>query len=275
MVKMDEKEVAISYETLFEMLRREKNREDLQKLDPSFFGDTFEYLNGLHAQLRQKHTEGASDEAIELVQLQMHNIKKILRDLYGRREKKIVHMAVIMSRTRNTVVSTDALLESEQRLFSALQGLLQDHKQEQLGALAGSPASPATPTPVVSPTSPAPSTPSIESPQEVPNPSENTPETSPQTPSKELALNISEKDDQSDRAEPAKTGSSETGQTKPTLISLKFLEEVQKFVGPNLEIYGPYQQGDVAELPSMVANILVEKQKAQHIETEQTEITQT
>ena len=31
--------MTITYETLFEILRREKNQDDLQKLDPKFFDE--------------------------------------------------------------------------------------------------------------------------------------------------------------------------------------------------------------------------------------------
>ena len=40
-----EKEVVITYETLFEILRREKTREELQKLPDNFHNDVGKYLS--------------------------------------------------------------------------------------------------------------------------------------------------------------------------------------------------------------------------------------
>ena len=42
---METKEINITYETLFELLKREKDLTDLQKLEPSFFNDFVDYLN--------------------------------------------------------------------------------------------------------------------------------------------------------------------------------------------------------------------------------------
>ena len=39
------KEVNITYETLFEILKREKDMADLQKLDANFFDNFVQYLN--------------------------------------------------------------------------------------------------------------------------------------------------------------------------------------------------------------------------------------
>ena len=48
---MEAKEVNITYEVLFEILRREKDTADLQKLEPGFFNDFVEYLED-----KKKHT---------------------------------------------------------------------------------------------------------------------------------------------------------------------------------------------------------------------------
>src|SRR3989344_4083177 len=42
--KMAEKSVVITYETLFELLNRERERPELQKLEQSFFADVVDYL---------------------------------------------------------------------------------------------------------------------------------------------------------------------------------------------------------------------------------------
>ena len=50
-------EVNITYETLFEILRREKNREELQKLDESFFNDVLNYVKEKKQQLNDLQTK--------------------------------------------------------------------------------------------------------------------------------------------------------------------------------------------------------------------------
>src|SRR3989344_8726661 len=240
-----EKEWHISYELLFEILRREKNREDLQQLEPDFFGSVFDYLNTLYTELRQMHEEPNSDDEIEKIQLKIQNLKKMVRDLYSRREKKLVGLAVMRSRTQQSIVNTGLLLENEKRLFDALVVLLETHKGDQLGVLAGTVAGNVGNTGNV----------------------ENG-----VTATNKLPLNMSA------GVEPSRSvpGALETSKISeptpevkpmvPSLVSVRFLSVVQKFVGPSLEIYGPYQEGDTAVLPAVVASILIENQKAERRE---------
>ena len=84
---MDEnKEIVISYETLFELLRREKEREALQKLNDSFFEDVVNYINEKKKSLAENESSSSFGERDKIDQ-QIRNIKKILKELYERREK--------------------------------------------------------------------------------------------------------------------------------------------------------------------------------------------
>lgn len=254
-----EKELRISYELLFEILRREKNREDLQQLEPDFFGSVFDYLNTLYAELRQMHEDSSTDpqldDEIEKIQLKIQNLKKMVRDLYGRREKKIVGLAVMRSRTQQSIVDTSLLLENEKRLFEALTALLETHKVEQLGVLAGNGSTPAfAPPSSVANKLPLNMSAGVE-------------------PSIEAHKSISAALEAPQVPEPVLGGVSNSPQdtqhavsSASSLVPVRFLSVVQKFVGPSLEIYGPYQEGDTAELPAVVASILIEKQKAQRRE---------
>src|SRR3989338_8438290 len=250
-----EKELCISYELLFEILRREKNREDLQQIEPDFFGLVFDYLNTLYAELRQMHEDSHNDpqvdDEIEKTQLKIQNLKKMVRDLYSRREKKIGGLAGMRSRTQQSIVNTSLLLENEKRLFDALVVLLETHKGEQLGVLAGTVGGNAGNAGSVGNTGNV----------------ENS-----ITATNKLPLNMSAGVEPS-RSVPVALETfkisepiPEVKPTVPSLVSVRFLSVVQKFVGPSLEIYGPYQEGDTAALPAVVASILIEKQKAERRE---------
>ena len=47
---------------------------------------------------------------------------------------------------------------------------------------------------------------------------------------------------------------------------VKFLCDVSQFVGPNLEIYGPFKSEETAVLPQTVCNVLLNKNKAEFSE---------
>ena len=46
---------------------------------------------------------------------------------------------------------------------------------------------------------------------------------------------------------------------------IKLLHAIPKFVGRELEIYGPFEDGEIEELPLELANILIDKGKAEEI----------
>ena len=47
--------------------------------------------------------------------------------------------------------------------------------------------------------------------------------------------------------------------------TLTFTQEVPQFLGRNLEKYGPFKKEDIAKIPSEIAKILIEKNKAEEI----------
>jgi DNA replication initiation complex subunit (GINS family) len=44
--------------------------------------------------------------------------------------------------------------------------------------------------------------------------------------------------------------------------TVKFLSSIPRFIGKELEVYGPYQQDETVELPLLVAEILIKKGRA-------------
>ena len=111
------KSINITYETLFDMLRNEKSREELQKLDDSFFEDLIQYISDKKQLISQdKDSEFFSGLEKEKTVKQLKNIKKLVRELYERREKKIVNMALISSRT-GSILDDSALLKEEKQLL--------------------------------------------------------------------------------------------------------------------------------------------------------------
>src|SRR3990167_7171650 len=106
-------EVVITYETLFELLKREKERTDLQKLEPTFLSDTINYIKDKKKILEAKSDSVFAADEGRKTERQLENIYKILKELYERREKKIISMALDRSRTKSSLIDTSALLKEE------------------------------------------------------------------------------------------------------------------------------------------------------------------
>ena len=130
----EEDEVKITYNTLFEILKREKDREEIQKLDNNFIQNLVSYLNEKKRVIEkeQKDLDFFSEEEKNKLMLQLQNIKKLIRDLYDRREKKIIAMALNKSRTGSSLIDTTNLLPIEKKLFEELVEILQKFRKENL-----------------------------------------------------------------------------------------------------------------------------------------------
>ncbi len=124
------KEVILTYETLYEFLRREKSREELQKLDEGFFRDTLSYSREKQQAYDDNLTKNDifSQSETDKLHIQLSNIRKILRDLYNIRERKIISMAINKSRTNTSLVDTAHLLSQEQAMFESLCAVLTQYR---------------------------------------------------------------------------------------------------------------------------------------------------
>jgi len=228
---MAEKEINITYETLFDLLRREKSRAELQKLSDTFFDDANSYIKEKHAILKDQQMKiGMSAIAEkEKTEKQIENINSMLKSLFERRQQKIVEMAIIKSKTSSDITDYSALLKEEREMFDELVELLNRFKKKLLLKLVTEPGF-------------------MEPKQEKKEPEK---------------LETEEK-----------TGSiSKTEETKPEIKAeelektklIRFIYSVPRFVGHNLEVYGPFEDDDTANLPEEIADILIKKGRAEEI----------
>ena len=219
-----EKEVVITYETLFEILRREKSREDLQKLPENFNEEVKKYLHEKRQTILSVSNDPFADVEQEKTQRQIMNIKKILNELYERREKKIISIALNKSRMPKSVIDLSNLAENEKALYEKLISTFNDARQFVLKHVI------------------------LESVISEAPPQKAEVEKQPEIPIEQ---------------------SEEPKQEKPAFKTadgtrkVKFVCDVSQFVGPNLEIYGPFKAEEMAMLPVSVCNVLVNKKKAE------------
>ena len=123
-------DVVITYETLYELLRREKSRADIQKLDKEFFNDVIKYIKDkteiLESQKSKENVFAAKE--IERTTKQMESISRILKELYEKRETKLIELALLNSRD-NGVVDISLLLPEEVRFYESLKDQLNMYRK--------------------------------------------------------------------------------------------------------------------------------------------------
>lgn len=207
-------EVVITYETLFELLKREKERPDLQKLEPTFFSDTINYIKDKKKILEAKSDSVFAQEERRKTERQLENIYKILKELYERREKKIISLALDKSRTKSSLIDTTALLKEESVVFEAFTNILDTYREAILYSVLNEKM-----------------------------PFMGTFESKPKE-RKDFKTALELK--------------------KPTKL-VRFISHVPKFVGPELEEYGPFEEEDIANLPAEVADVLINKGRVEEI----------
>ncbi|MEK6835531.1 MAG: hypothetical protein AABX55_00725 [Nanoarchaeota archaeon] len=186
----------ISYEILYDILRREKSKPELQKLDKTFFNDFKAYLKEkllLLESQKQKSSIFAQKE-IEKTQKQIDNVKKLIKELYEKRESKIINLALSAAKTNN--IKEDNLLEEEKELFNNIVVVLKN--------------------------------------------------------SKKALDNVFEKE------LPKEIKSEETR-------LIRFIQAVPKFIGDDLNEYGPFEEEYIASLPIKVADLLIKNKRAEPI----------
>ena len=113
-------DVSITYEKLYALLRAEKENQEIQILDNEFYVQVVEYLTEKTKILDE--TANASDlfaaAERENTVIQLKNVRRLLKELYSRRESKIISLAVNKSRTDSDIIDTSKLLPEEKAMYN-------------------------------------------------------------------------------------------------------------------------------------------------------------
>jgi len=122
-------EIAITFETLYDILMREKQREDLLPLEPSFYQDVITYL-----QEKMKVWEKMSGDTDlfrlgerDKIENEIKNTRRVLKDIYERREKKIIGLAVNKSRI-GTELEAQNLMNEERMFYEGVTSVLDQYR---------------------------------------------------------------------------------------------------------------------------------------------------
>ncbi len=225
--------INITYETIFELLRREKNRDELQKLQETFFSDVSSYLDEKNKIFSPQSSDMFSESEKDKTQKQVANTKRMTTELFERREKKIIILALNKVRTSSSIADYSAMLPDEKIFFNRMVEVFTDYRNDILTRMFSEVQIKRT-APSYSPMPEAAREERKENikPAETPKPVEQKPQ-------------------------PAK-------KTK----TIRLLSQVPKFMGKELEVYGPFSPDDMASLPAEIADVLIRKGRAEEIQVD-------
>jgi DNA replication initiation complex subunit (GINS family) len=129
-------EVIITFETIYDILRIEKSRNELQKLDNDFFQKVSRYMEEKNLILNSLKQKEAELEA-KKTERQLDSFKKMLQELYEKRERKILELALFCSRTGKKSPEINNTLDEERELFENTLNTLNVSKKKILPKLNG------------------------------------------------------------------------------------------------------------------------------------------
>ena len=222
--------IKITLETLYDILRNEKKKDDLQKLDQSFFFDVVAYLREKQALLEIKR-EGENIFAAgekEKLEYELRSIRRILKELYEKREKKVLDIAMNKSRTGSEIIDTGSMLREEKEFYAQiLQSLDHFRRGILLSLFRGE-------------------LPSINSQIQ------------------RVEINLEQKKElikqelQKETPPPAE-------EKKQVKTKIRFTHPTPSFVWKDMKVYGPFDTGEETEIFPEVAELLVRKGRAEKI----------
>ena len=156
------------------------------------------------------------------VERQVDNAKRMIKEIYERREKKVLNIALIKSRTKSNIIDTSALLENEKKLLDDVERVLNYFRGSVIYNLMEG---------------------------------------------RDVHLRDFFKDIVHGESTNIPETKSEEHSGKETKL-VRFLASVPKFVGKELEEYGPFAEEDIANLPSEIADLLIGKGRVEEINSE-------
>ncbi len=266
-------DVQITYETLFDLLRKERSLNELQLLDELFWKDVVLYLSERESSLV---TKSALEK--EKLSIKIRNSKRILKEIFERREQKIVDLAINVAKTETqTLVDKTNMLPEERSFFDDVISLLKKYKSNVLHQVfTGSLPSMSTSAPTYfEKTHTQKVSEVISASTSTDSSSSDTSADYSSTSSKEILENpvyadtsSSSKEDDLVKEEKKQNKSSSSPAALDdggaTLI-VKFTTQVPKFLGKHKEIFGPFIEGKIVQLPAHIANILLKKGKVEPV----------
>ncbi len=116
--------MTITYETLYELLRTEKYKKELQTLSNTFLQDVIEYLQEKENIIQsQEQQDSLFSSEINKTKRQLENTKRILKELYERRERKIIDLALLSSRSKEPQEISSMLPQEHEHFQNILTNL--------------------------------------------------------------------------------------------------------------------------------------------------------
>lgn len=199
-------EINVSYEFLFEVMRSEKNNHEIQKLPTNFYELVVEYIREKQNLLKKDDDLFSMNEKKQVLML-LENLDKILTEIYNRREKKIIELALLKSKARSSIVNINNMLKYEQLFYDRLLITLDNYRNNILQSTLSA---------------------------------------------RDIDIDLIKEQTKH--------------KNQKSIVTVRFLEDIDRFVDEELREYGPYEKETIATLPIQVAKNFEETGKLEFLD---------
>ena len=286
-------EIRITLETLYDILRNEKKSEELQTVEETFFADVVTYLTEKKSLLGNKLNDDdifASTER-DKIDHELRSIKRILKEIYEKREKKIIEIALNKSRTRSDLIDTSSMQEEEKMFYDKVLALFNSfrrgvignilqakmpsmsQKPEEIASIVDRLDKQYTQSKILNPNSRENSKTAGKNTAEEKNPelskSEILAKSEETAKSDEPKISTGSKTPTNQASEvkvptnsTATTATPESSSDLPK-TKIRFIHPMPSFVWKDMKEYGPFDTGEETEMYSEVAELLIRKGRAE------------
>lgn len=129
------REKMITYQEIYDVLRKEKYNEALQTLPENFLQEAAVYLNEKKNIVAREGN--LFSDTLRMTRKQLDNALSIIKEILAIRQKKVLNLAFVASATGISKRDTENLLEHEQELFNATVKQLEQNQQHISAVLNG------------------------------------------------------------------------------------------------------------------------------------------
>ena len=125
-------EETITFEYLYDVLRKEKYSKEIQRLDENFMANLKKYIYEKTQLLKSNAEKVSIFTASETLKTRKHveNVQKLVKELFERRESKILYLAFVASKNSGKHQLTTNLLKEEEIMFNEIITKLNDFREQ-------------------------------------------------------------------------------------------------------------------------------------------------
>ena len=125
-------EETITFEYLYDVLRKEKYSKEIQRLDENFMANLKKYIYEKTQLLKSNSEKVSIFTASETLKTRKHveNVQKLVKELFERRESKILYLAFVASKNSGKHQLTTNLLKEEEIMFNEIITKLNDFREQ-------------------------------------------------------------------------------------------------------------------------------------------------